>query len=105
MHGNDHQHSLLDYEQRTGSRCGRLSGRERYFSQSQMTIRDRGATLRFGGGTVSDSILGDGGGTGHLFLLTFYNTKNIGGGGGAAVLDNTPGCVPLFGVWLQAGVD
>ena len=33
-----------------------------------------------GGGTVSDWILGDGGGTGHLFLLTFYNTKNIGGG-------------------------
>ena len=40
--------------------------------------RDRGATLRLGGGggTVSDSILG---GTRRFFLLTLYNFKNIGG--------------------------
>ena len=41
--------------------------------------RDRGATLRLGGGgTISDSILG---GTRHFFLLNLYNFKNIGGGG------------------------
>ena len=39
--------------------------------------RDRGATLRLGGGTISDSILG---GTRHFFLLNLYNFKNIGGG-------------------------
>ena len=38
--------------------------------------RDRGATLRLGGGTISDSILG---GTRHFFLLNLYNFKNIGG--------------------------
>ena len=44
--------------------------------------RDRGATLRLGGGggTISDSILG-GWGIRHFFLLNLYNFKNIGGGG------------------------
>ena len=46
-------------------------------------LGDGRATLRlggggWGGGTVSDSIFG-GGGTRHLFLLTLYNSKNIGG--------------------------
>ena len=40
---------------------------------------DCGASLRLGG-TVSDSILGGGGGgTRHLFLLTLDNSKNIRG--------------------------
>ena len=38
-----------------------------------LVTRDRGATLRWGGG-----------GTTHLFLLTLYNFKNIGGEGGAS---------------------
>ena len=48
-----------------------------------MKFRDRGATLRLGGGggggTASDSILG---GTRHFYLLTLYNFKHMGGGGG-----------------------
>ena len=44
--------------------------------------RNRGATLKLGGGgegTISDSIFG---GTRHFFLLNLYNFINIGGGGG-----------------------
>ena len=45
--------------------------------------RDRGATLRLGGGgTISDSILG---GTKHFFLLILYSFKNIAGRGGKHV--------------------
>ena len=41
-------------------------------------VRDRGTTLRLGGGgTVGDSIWGRG--TRHFFLLTLYNSENIGG--------------------------
>ena len=40
--------------------------------------RDRVATLRLEGGTISESILG-GGGTRHFFLLTLYNLRNIWG--------------------------
>ena len=45
-------------------------------------FRDRGATLRLveeGGGTVKDSILGEGGCTRRFFLLTLYSFKNIWG--------------------------
>ena len=43
--------------------------------------------LRGRGGIVSDLILGGGGGgTRHLFLLTLFNSKNVGGGARA-----TPG--------------
>ena len=50
------------------------------FHRNYPLSRDRGATLRLGGGegwgTISDSILW---GTKHFFLLILYNFKNIGG--------------------------
>ena len=44
-------------------------------------VRDRGPTLRLGGGgarTISDSILGERGAK-HFLLLIIYNFKNVGG--------------------------
>ena len=53
------------------------------------SFRDRGATLRLGGG--GGDMTEFGGGTIHFFSLTLYNFINIGGGGGArAPLTPTP---------------
>ena len=42
------------------------------FVPNNINSRDRGASLRLGGGTISDSILG---GTRQFFLLSLYNFK------------------------------
>ena len=62
------------------------------FSVQLGLVRDHRETLRLGGGTISDSILG-----GHktLFLLNLYNFKNIGGGGTCPPCPPTPQSLPV----------
>ena len=58
--------------------------------------RDRGATLRLGGGgspLVPQYWGGGGGGTRHFFLLTLYNFKNIEGWGGGGGM-----CLPALSI-------
>ena len=56
--------------------------------------RDRGATLRLGGGGGGEGIISapifGGEGTRHFFFLTLYNFKNIGGGGHVPPAPSSP---------------
>ena len=52
----------------------------------QYSCHEQGTRSNFEIGGGHDWILGGGGGTIHFFLLTLYNFKNIGGGGGSTPL-------------------